>query len=255
LKITFLGTGTSQGIPIICCDCKVCHSKNPKDQRLRTSIYIQNEEQSILIDIGPDFRQQMLTNGFQKVDAVLLTHQHADHTAGIDDIRPIYFNQRAEIPFYGEKMVLEDLKVRFGYIFGENDYPGIPEVGLHEIYAGKEFDIGNTRILPLRIWHGQLPIIAFKIGSLAYITDAKKIDQEVIQQLYGVDCLVINALRYKEHHSHLNMEECLQIIKLINPKITYIIHLSHQMGLHSEIESTLPDQVYLAYDGLSIDGL
>jgi len=253
LKITFLGTGTSQGIPIICCDCKVCNSKDPKDHRLRTSIYIQLDDQSILIDIGPDFRQQMLRNGFQRVDAVLLTHQHADHTAGIDDIRPIYFNQREEIPFYGEKLVLDDLKIRFGYIFGENDYPGIPEVGLHEIFAGQEFAIGNCKILPLRIWHGKLPIVSFKIGPLAYITDAKILEQEVINQLYGVDCLVINALRHKEHHSHLNLEECLDLIKQINPKRSYIIHLSHQMGLHSEIESTLPNQVFLAYDGLSLD--
>ncbi len=252
-KIFFLGTGTSQGIPVIGCSCKVCSSHDTRDRRLRTSALINFDGKSLLIDIGPDFRQQMLANSLSRVDAVLLTHQHADHTSGIDDIRPVNFLQDQPIPFYGTRQVLEDLKRRFEYIFGPNDYPGIPQIDLIEFLPGRKFHFQGIEIEALPVMHGQLPVTGFRIGSLAYITDAKTLSDELVESLYGIDCLVLNALHHREHHAHLNLSQALDYVHRINPNRTFLVHLSHHMGLFSEICETLPQGVSLAYDGLQIE--
>ncbi len=248
-----MGTGTSQGIPVIGCQCNVCRSRDARDHRLRTSALVCYEGKSLLIDIGPDFRQQMLSNSMSGVDAVLLTHQHADHTAGIDDIRPVNFLQGKPIPFYGTRQVLDDLIRRFDYIFGPNEYPGIPQIDLTEISAFGKFYVQGIEIEAIPVLHGTLPVTGFKIGSLAYITDAKSISDEVVESLRGIDCLVINALHHKDHHSHLNLVQSLAYIKKIQPRRSYLVHLSHHMGLYATVNADLPTGVSLAYDGLRVD--
>lgn len=247
---TFLGTGTSQGIPVIACDCKVCNSADPRDKRMRCSAWIHDEDLSIVIDIGPDFRQQALINGISNIDAILLTHEHADHTAGLDDIRPINFNQ-GSIPFFGEQRVLDDLKIRFHYSFQKDRYPGLPEAELVPIKDGQSFLVKNSLVQSLRIWHGKLGILAFKFGSLVYITDASEISPEVLGEIQSIDVLIINALRQRSHHSHLQLSEALDYARIIGARRTYLTHLSHQLGLHGEVQSQLPDSVLLAEDGLS----
>lgn len=205
-----------------------------------------------LIDLGPDFRMQMLSNGFLKIDAVLITHEHADHTAGLDDIRPIYFLQKKPIPLYSSSEVLEDLKKRFDYIFGPNDYPGIPRFELNTLTANHPVNIHGIEILPIAVSHGSLPVLGFKIGKLVYITDARSISDELIDLIQGAELLVLNALHHKEHHSHLNLQQALQYIDRIKPAKAYLIHMSHHMGTHNDITPKLPDNVFLAYDGLVV---
>ncbi|MDQ3141003.1 MAG: MBL fold metallo-hydrolase [Bacteroidota bacterium] len=253
MKLTFLGTGTSQGIPLIQCPCEVCHSKDPRDKRLRTSVHLEDGDLSLVIDIGPDFRLQMLQNQIKKIDAILITHAHADHTAGLDDIRPFNFIQKSTVPFYAEKLVIEDLIKRFEYIFKENTYPGVPQITLHEITSGTNFQIGNLSIFPFRVWHGNLGILGFKFNNLVYITDAKRIDDEVLEQIKNCDTLIINALRFAEHKMHFNFQQALAIIEKINAKKTYLIHISHQLGLSGDILKILPPAVFLAYDGLQVN--
>jgi phosphoribosyl 1,2-cyclic phosphate phosphodiesterase len=253
LKITFLGTGTSQGIPVINCTCAVCLSANHKDKRLRTSVWIQTDDHSFVIDIGPDFRQQALKNKISIIDALFITHEHADHTAGLDDIRPINFSMGKKIPLYTELRVINDLKQRFYYVFGENDYPGLPQIELHEIESNKPLQINHDTIIPLKISHGRFEILGFKIGDFVYITDAKFISDQVIESIGSCKILVLNALRHKEHHSHLNLNQALEFIEKINPDEAYLTHMSHQLGLHDEIESTLPNNVHLAYDNLQLN--
>ncbi len=252
MSIRFLGTGTSQGIPVINCNCLVCSSRDPKDRRLRSSVWIQTKNNSILIDIGPDFRQQALVNGIQRIDAILLTHEHADHTAGMDDIRPINFSMGQTIPLYANEAAIKDLQQRFYYIFGPNNYPGLPQLKLVELRDNQQFMIGDDSLQALPVQHGRMHILGYKMNSLVYITDANHLDEELISNIRNCDCLILNALRHKSHHSHFNLEQALAMIEKIQAKKTYLIHLSHQMGLHDEVERSLPESVYLAYDGLEL---
>jgi len=251
LDITFLGTGTSQGIPIIGSSHPVCLSENPKDKRLRSSVLIQSKDSDILIDCGPDFRQQALSANCNKIDAVLFTHEHSDHTAGLDDLRPIYFRQ-GNIPVYAEKRVVEALKIRFNYIFKkDNKYPGVLTFDVNYI-KNKEFYISKTKIIPVKVYHHNLPVFGFRIKNFAYITDAKTIPEIEIKKLKNLDVLVINALRQEPHISHFNMEEALNFIKLVKPKKSFLTHISHHLGFHDEVEKLLPKNVFLAYDNLKI---
>jgi phosphoribosyl 1,2-cyclic phosphate phosphodiesterase len=252
MKIYFLGTGTSQGIPVIGSNHSVCQSNDLKDKRLRVSVWIHDEENSIVIDCGPDFRQQMLTSKCHKVDAILFTHEHSDHTAGLDDIRPFNFRQGA-IPIYGHQRVLENLKKRFDYIFEtENRYPGAPSVQTIEVVNNHTFTIGKMNITPINVWHGNLQVFGYRINDLAYLTDVKSIDSDEVKKLKGVKVLVINALREEPHHSHFSLQEALDFVTLVQPEQAYLTHISHLMGFHEEVQSKLPNNVFLAYDNLEI---
>lgn len=252
LTVTFLGTGTSQGVPVIGSDHPVCKSDDPKDKRLRVSVLLEWENYNYIIDCGPDFRQQMLRENVQRVDGILLTHEHSDHTAGIDDIRPFYFRQ-GNIPFYAHPRVFQSLHKRFGYIFEiENKYPGAPT--LDEIAIDKEtpFSIGGKKVIPVEVFHNRLPVLGFRIDNFAYLTDVKTIEEVELQKIKNVEVLVLNALREKEHESHLNLSEALTLIEKIKPQKAYLTHISHLMGFHEEVERTLPENVFLAYDTLKI---
>ena len=251
LSLTFLGTGTSQGIPIIGCQCEVCSSTDSKDKRLRVSVLFTYEKQHLLIDIGPDFRQQMLANNFTNVDQVLLTHEHNDHTSGLDDIRPINFAQNTAMKVFGLRRVLQALAKRFDYVF-ESDYPGKPIISLQEISPSVPLYWKNIEILPVEVLHGSLPILGYKVGDIAYLTDVKTIAEDSIQLLKGVKILIINALRHEEHHSHLTLAQALDLINMIAPAKAYLTHISHDLGKHEDIQSILPSNVYLAFDGLTI---
>jgi len=252
MKITFLGTGTSQGIPVIGCNHEVCMSSDLKDKRLRSSILIEWDSFSYIIDCGPDFRQQMLSAKVNHLNGVLFTHYHADHTAGLDDIRP--FSQKyGKIPFYAKKDVLENLKERFDYIFTtENKYLGAPNVTLNEI-NNLPFLLENTRIVPIEVEHGKLKIFGFRFNQFAYITDAKHISLVEKEKLKNLDILIVNALRVDTHPTHFNLQEALEFIKEIKPNKAYLTHISHKLGFHAEVSNNLPNNVFLAYDGLSIE--
>jgi len=252
ISITFLGTGTSQGIPVIASNQPVCKSDNPKDKRLRVSVLISWEDKNIVIDCGPDFRQQMLRENITKLDGILLTHEHSDHTAGIDDIRPFYFKQ-GYFPFYAHKRVFENLHQRFAYIFEtENKYPGTPTIDEIEISKSENFTIGNKNIIPIEAFHAKLSVLGFRIDDFTYLTDVKTIAEEELEKIKGTKILVINALRNEQHHSHLSLSEALTIIKKIKPEKTYLTHISHTLGFHDEVEKTLPENVFLAYDTLKL---
>lgn len=252
LQVTVLGTGTSQGIPVIGCTCTVCTSDNPKDRRLRTSVMLRLGDSSLLIDAGPDFRQQMLTHGLTRISAILLTHEHNDHISGLDDVRPVNFMQRMEIPVYGLPRVLNAVRRRFDYVFDESyAYPGLPKLALHELVAGS-ITIAGVPMQVIEVMHGNLPVLGFRIGGFCYITDAKTIDDDQLAHLKDLDILILNALHHKPHFSHLNLREALELIERINPRRAYLTHLSHDMGLHREVEATLPTNVRLAYDGLRL---
>jgi len=253
MKITLLGTGTSQGVPVIACDCKVCQSDDKKDKRLRTAVMIEWNEHRLIIDCGPDFRTQMLRENVKKTDGILFTHEHADHTAGLDDIRPLYFKQNKPVPIYGLPRVIEDLKKRFDYIFTEeNRYPGAPRVAENMLEPHQIFKLGNQSIEALPVMHGQLPILGYRIANFAYITDAKTLPESTLQKLKNIDLLVINALHHKVHKTHLNLKEALDVVNIIQPKKTILTHISHHMGLYKEIANSLPDNVFLGYDGMKI---
>lgn len=251
MKITFLGTGTSQGIPIIGCQCSVCQSNDKFDKRLRTAALIQSHGVTIAIDAGPDFRQQMLRANVKTLDAILLTHEHRDHIAGIDDVRAFNFLMQKPMDIWAEPRVQQSLKSDFSYIFSENKYPGSPEVVLKTI-SEEPFDIGDIKVIPIRAFHLELPIFGFRFGSLTYITDANHIPDQEKEKIKGSKCLVVNALRKKKHISHFCLPEALELIREINPDSAYLTHISHQMGTHREIQAELPDNIFLAYDGLSI---
>jgi len=251
LKVTFLGTGTSQGIPIIGSDHPVCLSIDSKDKRLRVSVLIEIGGFNYLIDCGPDFRQQMLTSGCTKIDAILYTHEHSDHILGLDDIRPFYFKQ-GDIPIYAHKRVLKSLKKKFDYIFKtENKYPGAPTVIPNRI-KNKPFSIGNLTVNPINVKHLDLQVFGYRFKDFAYITDMKTIKDQEVEKLKNLKVLVVNALRMKPHYSHLNLEEALEFIKKVNPERAYLTHISHMLGFHEEIEKILPQNVFLAYDNLQI---
>lgn len=252
LTITFLGTGTSQGIPVLGNDHPVCQSANSKDKRLRVSVLVQWEQHTIVIDCGPDFRQQMLRANVKRLDAILLTHEHSDHVAGIDDIRPFYFNQ-GDIPFYAHKRVFKALHKRFEYIFEmENKYPGAPTISEMEIEKEASFDLFGKTVVPIEVQHADLPVLGFRIDNFTYLTDVKTISAEEIEKIIGTDVLVINVLRINSHNSHLNLNEALELIETIRPKTTYFTHISHMLGFHDEVEAMLPENVHLAYDTLKI---
>lgn len=254
MKVTFLGTGTSQGIPIIGSDHPVCLSEDPRDKRLRVSVMVEWDDYRYIVDCGPDFRQQMLTNNVDRVDGILFTHEHADHTAGLDDIRPFYFRQ-GNLPIYGHKRVLRSLEKRFDYIFVEphQRYPGAPEVDQYEIKNNQSFKLGNLNIIPVNVWHHNLQVFGYRFDKFAYLTDVKTIDTSELEKLKGLDVLVINALRIQPHISHLNLEEALALIERINPKKAYLTHISHMLGFHAKVEANLPNNVFLAFDNLTIE--
>lgn len=253
IKVTFLGTGTSQGIPVITCDCEVCSSQNPKDKRLRSSVLIETEETNFVIDTGPDFRQQMLREKVQKLDAVLFTHEHKDHTAGLDDIRAFNFKQQKDMPLYGTHKVLNQIKSEFAYIFAEKRYPGIPQVELCEITKSHYFQVENVKVLPIEVFHHHLPVLGFRIGDFTYITDANYIATEEIAKIYGSKVLVINALQRADHLSHFNLTQAIEMAEHIGAKKTYLTHLSHRMGLHEEVTKELPKNIEIAHDGLVLE--
>jgi len=251
LEVIFLGTGTSQGIPIIGSDHPVCLSDNSKDKRLRVSILISWNNLNILIDCGPDFRQQMLANDIEKLDAIFYTHEHNDHTAGLDDIRPFFFRQ-GDIPVYAHNRVLSALRKRFDYIFAsENKYPGAPGVIEHEI-ENKAFNYNGLTVTPVEFMHNRLQVFGFRIEDFAYLTDIKSIEDKEAEKLGDLEVLVVSALRVEPHHSHFNLEEALEFIEKIKPKKAYLTHISHMLGFHEEVEKTLPENVFLAYDNLKI---
>ena len=253
MKITFLGTGTSQGIPVIGSDHPVSFSKDTRDKRLRSSIMIEHEDFNFVIDCGPDFRQQMLRTNCRKLDAIIFTHEHADHTTGIDDVRPFFFRQ-GKIPIYIHKRVLSSLHERFAYIFDpKKKYPGAPDFEVNIISKENDFELLGLNITPIESAHLKLPVLGYRIKNFAYLTDVKTISDIELEKLKELDILVINALRYEPHPSHLNIEEALEIIDIIKPKKTYFTHISHNMGFHEEVCNDLPEHVTLAYDGLVLE--
>ncbi len=252
MKVYFLGTGTSQGIPVIGSQHSVCMSSDSRDQRLRVSIWIQMDATSIVIDCGPDFRQQMLTSKCQHIDALLFTHEHSDHTAGLDDIRPFYFKQ-GNIALYAHNRVLQNLEKRFDYIFQTDDkYPGAPSVSPHQVKENTPFQVHNYTIEPINAWHGSLQVFGYKLQDFVYLTDVKSMDATEIDKIKNCNVLVINCLRKENHATHFNLTEALHFISLVQPQKTYFTHISHLFGFHAEIEQQLPPNVFVAYDNLEI---
>lgn len=254
MKLTFLGTGTSQGVPVITCGCEVCTSADPRDKRLRTSALLSTDGGlNILFDIGPDFRQQMLRERVMHIDAVLITHAHRDHVAGIDDIRAFNYVQRKYLDFYGNDIALNTLRRDYGYIFGHHDYPGLPEAELHTVSPAAPFQAAGETVMPIGVMHKDLPILGYRIGDMAYITDANYIHPEEMSKLDGLKVLVLNALRHEHHWSHYSLSEALEVINTLHPEQAYLIHASHDIGLHAETSKILPPNVHLAHDGLAVE--
>ena len=251
-KLIFLGTGTSQGIPVIGCSCPVCTSSDSRDKRLRTSVYVEYDGVKINVDTGTDFRTQFLNNGLTDLDGVVYTHEHQDHVAGIDDLRAINFQQHKSIPIFAEQRVMDDLNHRFAYAVGPSNYPGAPQLIPH-IIDEQDFYIQDARIRPIRVYHGQLPVLGFRFGDLVYITDANEIPSGELEKLKNIDVLIVNALRRKSHHSHFTLHEARELIEEIKPKRAFLTHLSHQMGKHGELSEELPQHIQPAYDGLQIE--
>ncbi len=253
MKITFLGTGTSQGIPIIGSDHPVCLSSDPRDKRLRVSVLVEWDDYCYVVDCGPDFRQQMLRAGVSRIDGILFTHEHADHTMGLDDIRPFFFRQ-GDIPIYAHTRVLGELRQRFPYIFvnGKDKYPGAPGVREFEVINNRPVSLGNMKVVPVNVMHNRLQVFGYRFGNFAYLTDVKTITDEEVRKVEGVEVLVINALRIKPHPSHLNLEEALKMVEKIKPGKAYFTHISHLLGFHEEVERALPENVFLAYDNLEV---
>jgi phosphoribosyl 1,2-cyclic phosphate phosphodiesterase len=250
VKITFLGTGTSQGVPVIACECNVCRSADPHDNRLRTSLLLETEETTLLFDAGPDFRQQMLKEHVMKLDSILLTHEHKDHISGMDDVRAFNYKSQEAIDIYAEERVQKTIKKEYSYVFAEYQYPGIPKMRLIDI-PDNSFTVKGIQVIPIRVFHYHLPVYGFRIGNFAYITDANYIPEESKEKLYGVKYLIINALRKEKHISHFSLREAIDFIREISPKKAFITHISHQMGYHAEVSKELPPEIMLAYDGLS----
>ena len=251
MKFTFLGTGTSQGVPIIGCSCNVCTSTDSRDKRLRSSMLIEHNGTTIAIDAGPDFRQQMLGANVKKLDAILITHEHRDHVAGLDDVRPFNYLQQKPMDIWAEPRVLEAIQNEFSYVFTKYKYPGIPKMNLCPL-NGEPINIGDLEIIPIRVYHANLPIFGFKIGGLTYITDASLIPEEEMKKIADTEILVINALRRENHPSHFSLPQALEIIERVKPKQAYLTHISHKLG-YSEVQKELPHNVMLAYDGLEIE--
>lgn len=252
MRVTILGSGTSQGVPVITCECKVCQSTNSKDKRLRTSAMVEWKNKVIVIDAGPDFRQQMLTNHVKKLDAILLTHLHKDHIAGLDDVRAFNFKQKKPMDIFADALTIQQVKNEFPYVFDGTDYPGIPQMNMHLI-DDNPFVLDDIEIIPIPVLHYKLPVYGFRIDNFAYITDASYIPESSMQRLQNLEVLIINALRYEKHYSHFNVAEALEIVEKLKPKRAYFTHISHNLGLHEEVEASLPHHVFLAYDTLKIE--
>jgi len=250
VKITFLGTGTSQGVPVIACNCEICRSGDTRDKRLRTSVLIEKDDTVLVIDAGPDFRQQMLRENVRHLDAIVLTHEHKDHIAGMDDVRAFNYKSQDAIDIFAEDRVQKAVRKDYSYVFAEYQYPGVPKMRLNPI-SEYGFSIKGTALTPLRVFHYRLPVYGFRIGNFAYITDANYIPEETKEKLFGIKYLVINALRKEKHISHFSLREAIDLIREISPRKAFITHISHQMGFHEEVSGTLPPGIMLAYDGLS----
>ena len=252
MKLTFLGTGTSQGVPVVACQCPVCLSDDPKDKRLRASVMIETETLCLVVDAGPDFRQQMLTHHVRHLNGILLTHEHTDHIFGLDDIRAFNWVQKQPTDIYAEERVQIAIRRIFDYVFTIYQYPGIPQMNLH-LLENKPFTIGDLEIIPIRGFHYKLPVFGFRVGKLAYVTDVNRLVNDEIDKLRGLDVLIINALRKEEHISHYNLKQALEIIVEVKPWKAYLTHISHQMGFYNEVQNELPENVFLAYDGLQLN--
>jgi phosphoribosyl 1,2-cyclic phosphate phosphodiesterase len=248
MKITLLGTGTSQGVPVIACDCLVCLSLNKKDNRLRSSVMIEVDNINLVIDTGPDFRQQMLRENVQDVDAVLFTHHHKDHVAGMDDVRAFNHKWKKDMPIYCNQLTADALKLEFPYVFSGLNYPGIPKISMH-IFENKPFKIKETAILPIEVMHYKLPVFGFRIKNFIYLTDLSAISDAEKEKMKGADLIILDALRKKEHISHFTLDQAVALLKELKPKKALLTHVSHFMGLHDEINKELPNNIQLAYDG------
>ncbi|WP_025761974.1 MBL fold metallo-hydrolase [Dyadobacter tibetensis] len=251
MKVTLLGTGTSQGIPVIACECAVCQSKDPRDKRLRVSVWIQYQGVSLVVDSGPDFRQQMLRAGVKHLDAILFTHQHKDHTAGLDDARAFNHLQGMDIPLYGRQTVLDQIRTEFAYAFSEYRYPGVPQFETHPI-QNKAFAIQQVTITPIEVMHHQLPVFGFRIADFCYITDVNFISEAEQEKIKGAKVLVLDTLQKQPHLSHFTLSQSLALIEKLEIPQVYLTHMSHKLGLHAEVEKELPSNVRLGYDGMEI---
>lgn len=253
LEITFLGTGTSQGVPVIGCNCEVCLSKDKKDKRLRSSVLIRSDRGTQLtIDAGPDFRYQMLREKVSRLDAILVTHSHRDHVGGLDEVRSFNYLQQKSMPVYANRPAAEGIRSEYAYAFSQNNYPGLPQFDLREITPEDSIQVNELHIQAIEVMHHCLPVLAYRIGKFAYITDAKTISEKETAKLHGLDCLVVNALRKEEHFSHFTLQEALSLIERLQPKQAYLTHISHFLGFHEAVNSELPANVRLAYDTLKI---
>ena len=252
MTVTFLGTGTSQGVPIICCECAVCKSTNPKDNRLRSSILIESETTKIVIDSGPDFRQQLLRRNLKSLDAVVFTHEHKDHIAGLDEVKAFNYFNKMRMPVYATERVQNALKREFAYIFSDDKYPGIPEVDLFTV-TDEPITIKDITLLPIDVVHFKMPVKAYRINNFTYITDANYISDSEKEKIKGSEIIVVNALRKEPHPSHFTFEEAINLMKELKPKKAYFTHISHQLGLHNQVSEELPSFIELAYDGLQIE--
>lgn len=252
MTITFLGSGTSQGVPVITCTCEVCMSLDFRDKRLRSAIHVQSGDGSIVVDTGPDFRQQMLRERIRKLDAVLFTHEHKDHTAGLDDVRSFNFAQKTDMPIYGRKTVLEQIKREFAYAFAEIRYPGVPIITPIEI-ENKPFEVAGMEVTPIEVMHHKLPVFGFRFGDFSYITDTNYISPAELEKVRGSKVLVLNALQKTEHISHYTLQEAVDVAKEVGAEKTYFTHISHKLGLHQEVNAELPEGMELAWDGLKVE--
>jgi phosphoribosyl 1,2-cyclic phosphate phosphodiesterase len=252
LKITFLGTGTSSGVPMIGCDCEVCISTDKKDKRLRSSILVQSAKTSLIVDTGPDFRYQVLRENIRHLDAVLFTHPHKDHLAGLDDIRAFNFFSKQPMQVYADSLTEEAVRRDFYYAFSDTKYPGIPEINMNTITLAP-FTVGDIPVTPVLVWHFKMPVMGFRFGKFTYITDANRIDDSEKEKIKGTEVLVLNALRKTEHISHFSLGQAIELAQEINPKQTFFTHISHQLGKHAEVETELPDHIHLAYDRMVLE--
>lgn len=251
VKITFLGTGTSQGVPLIACNCEVCVSQDQRDKRLRSAILVESSKTRIVVDSGPDFRQQLLREKIKRLDAVLFTHEHKDHIAGLDEVKAFNFLNNMRMPVYATDRVQEAIKREFAYIFAEEKYPGIPEIDLYDV-DDHVFNIGDLIIEPINVMHYKLPVKAYRFGDFAYVTDANFITEAEKDKLQNLDVLVLNALRRETHVSHFNLEEAIALVAELKPRKAYFTHISHQLGTHETVSLELPDNIELAFDGLQL---